>query len=85
MNMKEKVMINIQLTGQQIMIGNETLEKEEYTYFGRHLVQAQTPKNKSDTGMGLSAFGILYNFIIINQTLSVKVKVYNQYILPVLT
>ncbi len=49
MNLKKtKMMFNNQLAGQQIMIGNETLERvEEYITWDRQLVQTLPKTEKS--------------------------------------
>ncbi len=89
MNMKKtKIMYNKHLTGRQIMIENEALELvEEYTYLG--LIFNANPVHEKEIrrriGMGWSAFG-KHNLIMnSNLQLSLKRKVYNHSILPVLT
>ncbi len=70
------------------MIGNEALELvEEYTYLG-HMVSANPAHEKEirrRIGMGWSAFGKQNLVMNSSLPLSLKRKVYNQCILPVLT
>ncbi len=89
MNMKKtKIMYNKRLIGRQIMIGNEALELvEKYTYLGQ-MVSANPAHEKEirrRIGMGWSAFAKQNLIMISNLPLSLKRKVYNQGILPVLT
>ncbi len=89
MNMKKtKVMFNNQLAGQQIMIGNETLERvEEYIYLGEAVSAnpAHDREIKRKIGMRRTAFGKYGDIMNSTLPLSLKRKVYNQCILPVLT
>ncbi len=70
------------------MIGNEALELvEEYTYLGQ-MVRGNPTHEKEirrRIGMGWSAFGKQNLIMNSNLPLSLKRKVYNQCILPVLT
>ncbi len=89
MNMKKtKIMYNKHLTRRQIMIGNEALELvEEYTYLGQMVIAnpAHEKEIRKRIGMGWSAFG-KHNLVMnSNLPLSMKRKVYNQCIIPVLT
>ncbi len=89
MNMKmTKIMFNKHLIGRQIMIGNKALEVvEQYTYLGQ-MVSANPAHEKEirrRIGMGWSAFGKQNLVMNMNLPLSLKRKVYNQCILPVLT
>ncbi len=89
MNMKKtKIMYNKHLIGRQIMIRNKALKLvEEYIYLGQ-MVSAN-PAHKKEIrgriGMGWSAFGKQNLVMNSNLPLSLKKKVYNQCILPVLT
>ncbi len=89
MNMKKiKVMFNNQLAGQQIMIGNETLERvEEYIYYGQTVGAnpAHDKEIKKKMGVGWSAFGKLYDIMTGSLPLYLKGKVYNHCVLPILT
>ncbi len=70
------------------MIGNEALELvEEYTYLGQMVSgnPAHEKEIRRRIGMGLSAFGKQNLVMNSNFPLSLKRKVYNQCILPVLT
>ncbi len=88
MNMKKtKTMYSKHLTGRQIKIKNKALELvEEYTYLVQMVSanQAHEKEIRRRIGMGWSAFG--KQNLVINSTLplSLKRKVYNQCILPVL-
>ncbi len=88
MNMKKtKITYNNNLTGRQIMIGNEALELvEEYTYLGQ-MVSANPAQDKEirRIGMGWSAFGKQNLVLNNNLPIFLKRKVYFQCILPVLT
>ncbi len=89
MNMKKtKIMYNKHLIGRQIMIVNEALElAEEYTYL-RRMVSANPTHAKEirrRIGMRWIAFGKQNLVLNSNLPLSLKRKVYNQCILPVLT
>ena len=89
MNMKKtKVMFNSFAQPLQIKIGDEVLEcVDEYVYLGQ-TVQT-TPGHdyeiKRRIGMGWSAFGKQSNIMKSNLPISLKRKVYNQCVLPVLT
>ncbi len=90
MNMKEtKVLFNNQLAGQQIMIGNETLKRVEiYIYLGQTVSAnpAHDREIKRRIGMGWTAYRKQHRDIVNNNLpLSLKRKVYNQCILPVIT
>ncbi len=85
---KRKIIYDKHLSGLQIMIGNEALEvMEEYTYLGQMVSAnlAHEKKFKRRIGMGWSAFS--KHNPVMNSTLplSLKKKVYNQCILPVVT
>ncbi len=88
MNMKKtKIVYNKHLIGRQIMIGNEAVElMEEYTYLGQ-MVSANPAHEKEirRIGMGWRAFDRQSLVMNSNLPLSLKKKVYNQCILPVLT
>ncbi len=85
---KTKIMYNKHLIGQEIMIGNGALKLvDEYTYLGQ-MVSANPEHEKEfrrGIGMGWSAFGKQNIVMNSNLPLSLKRKVYNQCILPVLT
>ncbi len=69
------------------MIGNEALELvEEYTYLGQMVSgnPAHEKEIRRRIGMGWSAFGKQKLVMNSNLPLSLKRKVYNQCILPVL-
>ncbi len=88
MNMKTKIMYNKHLIGRQIMIGNKALELlEEYTYLGQMV--SGNPVHEKEIrrriGKGWSAFSKQNLVMNSNLPLSLKRKVYNQCILPVLT
>ncbi len=89
MNMrKTKVIFHNQQAGQQIMIGNDTLGRvEEYIYLGQTVSAnpAHVKEIKRRIGMGWSAFGKQGDTMNRNLPLSLKRKVYNQCVLPVLT
>ncbi len=89
MNMKKtKMMYNKHLIGRQIMIANEALELvKEYTYLGQ-MISANPAHEKEirrGIGMGWSAFGKQNLVMNSDLPLSLKRRVYNQRILPVLT
>ncbi len=81
MNLKKtKEMFNNQLAGQQIIIGNETVERvKEYIYLG----QAISANSAQDTeikriSMGWTAYGKYGDIMNSNLPLLLKRKVYNQ-------
>ncbi len=89
MNMKKtKIMYDKHFIGRQIMIGNEELGLvEEYKYLGQ-MVSAKPVHEKEmrrRIGMGWSAIAQQNIVMNISLPLSLKRKVYNQCILPVLT
>ncbi len=88
MNMKKTIiMFNNQLAGQRT-IGKGTLKAvEEYRYLGQ-TVSANPARDREINrriGMGCTAFVKHGNIMNINLPLSLKRKVYNQCIFPVLT
>ena len=84
---KTKVMFNSFIQPQQIKIDDEAIEVvEDYIYLGQNIKASydHSREIKRRIGMGWSAFGKLNSIMNSKLPLSLKRKVYNQCVLPVL-